>query len=229
MSERFRCGLLVERCRLRHLVVLAQEDRGRLPHAGEVHGGVEIRLGGGAVAENDQRHGVVAAQTARIPEPDGVRQMRSDSGVEACDPVAVHVPDVVVVGNAQPETHGAAQVHVATDPQRQLAVGGEDPIGGAQRQRSPGGCLLTARLVVGRDATLALQVQQLLVHDSRCEHLAQQIDKLIVTEIGCDIDEFAVGVENLMHAHSFTSAVSRASASVTHSECESQGNHRFDE
>jgi hypothetical protein len=65
--------LLLERHRDGPLVVLAHEHHGYVPDAGEVHRLVKIALGGGAVAEIDHGHDVVAAVLRGIGEPDRVR------------------------------------------------------------------------------------------------------------------------------------------------------------
>ena len=194
-----RGGLLVDGGGLGHLVVLAQEHGGGLPHPGEVEGRVEVRLRGGAVAEHGHGHRVAALAALGAGEAHRVGEMGADGGVEAGDAIAVDVPDVGVVGDAHPEADHARGVHAPGDPHPQLPVGGEDPVLVPQGQRRAHVGLLAAHLVVSGHPPLALEVQQLLVGHPGGEEVPVHLDELPVVEVGRVVDQLAAGVEDAAH------------------------------
>ena len=100
--------LLVERRRVRVLVVLEHEDDRQLLHAGPVHGLVEVAAGGRAVAEPRERAALLAAQLERHRQPGGdqhhVGQHRDHADAAERAVAEVHVA-VAPAGDAVRAAH----------------------------------------------------------------------------------------------------------------------------
>src|SRR5918994_4463583 len=78
--------LLVRRDRDRPPVVLAEQDRGRAEHGGEVRALVEVAFGGGTVAEIDEGAGGAAVELRAHRPPDRVDDLRGDRDADRREP-----------------------------------------------------------------------------------------------------------------------------------------------
>ena len=150
-GEVLRGGLLADRDADRPLVVSAKEDRLRLEDAGEVEADVELRGGGGAVAEVDERDVGPALQPRRPAHADGVRNLRRQRRADGREVsrlprlVAGHLPALHrVVTVAEEVREEARQRQPAQQRRAVLAVGGEDPILGAHHVGRPDDARLLA-------------------------------------------------------------------------------------
>ncbi len=184
--------LLVQRRRIRVLVVLQDEHHRQLLHAGPVHRLVEVAARGRAVAEPGHRAAALAAQLERHRHAGGdqhhVGQHRDHP--DAAE-LAVAEVDVAVAPAGDPG--GAAHV-LREDPRRRDAadqVRGEVPVQDAQpvarshRERRAGRHRLLPIAVVERPGDLALAVQghRALFQAAHQQHRAQQPDAILQRQV----------------------------------------------
>ncbi|GIX61489.1 polyribonucleotide nucleotidyltransferase [Babesia caballi] len=66
-------------------VVAAGEDCLGVAHGGHVHGGVEVALGGGALAEEGDGAGALLGELQRVAGAGGVRELGSEGGADGVD------------------------------------------------------------------------------------------------------------------------------------------------
>lgn len=119
-------GLLGERDGDREAVVLDEEDDRGLPDGGEVERLVEVALAGAAVADQGERHHVVALETGGVREAHGVRELGRERGAQGRDAVLVRVVTGVPVAAQQRERlHG---VEATGDGGERVAIAREEPV-----------------------------------------------------------------------------------------------------
>jgi hypothetical protein len=129
-------GLFGEGDADRVLVVLDQEDDGRAAYGRVVDGFVEVALAGGAVADVGEGDGVVAAHAGGVGESGGVQALGGQRGALGGGAVGVRV--VAAVAVAPEEGQDLHRVDAAGEQGDALAVGGEEPVGGAQGEHGRG-------------------------------------------------------------------------------------------
>ena len=184
--------LLVQRRRVRVLIVLQHEHDRQLLHAGPVHRLVEVPARGGAVAEPGQRAARLAAQLERHRHP---RRDQHHVGQHRDHPDAAElsVTEVDVAVAAGGDAVGAAHV-LGEDPLRFDApdqMGGEvtvqdaEPVLRGHRERGARGHCLLAVAVVERAGHLALAVQahRALLDAAHLQHRPQQFDPVLPCEV----------------------------------------------
>src|SRR5438552_7028362 len=86
------CGLLRQWDRDRPVVVLTEEDDGRLEDAGEIHGLVPVALRGGTISEGGEDHLVTVPQAAPHGKPDGVGDLGRHRNGERGEVIFVWIP-----------------------------------------------------------------------------------------------------------------------------------------
>ncbi len=106
VRERLGARLRRQRRRDRPLVVVAEEDERRLHHRCQVRALVERALGGGAVAEVDDRAAALALQLLPPGESCGMRHVRRDRHADRRDVVLRRVPPAGGMA-APPVQHGS--------------------------------------------------------------------------------------------------------------------------
>ena len=165
LGQGFRRGLFRDGDRDRPLIVLAEEDRRRLEHAGEVHPRVEVAFARRAVPEVRQADGVLLADLRSPGRADGLCDLR---------PNRTRGRDVADAGGSEVVRHLTAVLRILGVPvglgdQRLegesppdggpgLAVRREDPVPLLEGHRAPNLARLLSRARhVETDSTLALQ------------------------------------------------------------------------
>ena len=126
-------GVRRARRELREAVVLAHQDERQLPQRGEVDGLVEVPGLHGAVAEEHDRHGVLAAQPHRQRAPEGDRDAAADHA-----------------GGAHEAVLDVDQVHRAAEPAAEAGVAAHQ-LGHHALQRRALGDRMPVRPVPGVD------------------------------------------------------------------------------
>ena len=180
--------LLVERGRVRVLVVLQHEDHGELLDAGPVHRLVEVAARGRAVAEPRDRDALLAAQleghrqAGRDQHHVGQHRDHADAALRAVAEVDVAV---AAAGDAGLAAHVLAEdprgLDAADDVRGEVAVQDAQAVLGAHRPRRAGGDGLLAEPVVEAAGHLALAVQghRALLDAAHHQHRAQQPDPVL--------------------------------------------------
>jgi hypothetical protein len=184
--------LEAHRHRDRVLVVLAEEDARQLVDAGPVAALVEVALAGRAVAEVDDRDGILPENPGGQRRADSVRDLGGDrvgrgEHVELARAVVAGdlAPARVRVGGAaKREGHDVAGRHAASDGHAQLAVGDSDVVVRAQRVGAAGLCGLLA-LARGhrRDPALALERPHALVEPAGQQQEFVECAEVVVRQI----------------------------------------------
>src|SRR5918993_1090936 len=180
-GERLRAGLVGERRRDRPLVVVAQKDE-RCPHdGGEVGALVECAFGGGAVTEERQRAGALAAQPLAPGKPRRVRHLRRDRDADRGDVVVGRVPPAGRV--AAPPGEDRRRRHAAEKADRRLAIAREDPVVVLERvHRARLNCLVAPEDRVRADAALAVVDDGPLVVGAQQHHRPVQRQQLLLPD-----------------------------------------------
>src|SRR5918994_2342168 len=181
VGERLRAGLVGERRRDRPLVVVAQKDE-RCPHdGGEVGALVECAFGGGAVTEERQRAGALAAQPLAPGKPRRVRHLRRDRDADRGDVVVGRVPPAGRV--AAPPGEDRRRRHAAEKTDRRLAIAREDPVVVLERvHRARLNCLVAPEDRVRADAALAVVDDGPLVVGAQQHHRPVQRQQLLLPD-----------------------------------------------
>src|SRR6188508_1136570 len=170
-----------DRRRDRPPVVVAEEDERRTHHGREVRALVERPLGGGAVPEVRDRTGVLAAQPLAPREARRVRHVRRDRHANRRDVVVRGVPPAG--GMTTPPRQHRRRGHPAQEPDRRLAIAGEDPVVVLECVHGAG----LHRLVVPvdrvrPDPALAVVDDRALVVRAEQDEAAVELDEVVVGE-----------------------------------------------
>ena len=181
VRERLGRSLSLDRRRDRPPVVVAEEDERRAHHAGEVRPLVERALGGCAVTEVRNRHGVLSAQLLAPGEPGGVRHVRPDRHADRGDVVVGRVPPAGRV--AAPPGEDRRGGHSSEEADRRLSVARKDPVRVLERIDRAG----LHRLVVpvdrvGPDPPLPVVDDRSLVVGAQQDEAAVELDEVVVGE-----------------------------------------------
>ena len=181
VDERVGLRLRRERRRDRPLVVVAEEDERRAHHGGEVRALVEGALGGGAVAEERQRAGRLAAQPLPPGEPGRVRHLGRDRDADRGEVVVGGVPPAGRV--PAPPGEDRRRRHPAQEPDRRLAVAREDPVLVLERVERAGlDRLVAPEDRVRADPALAVVDDRALVVRPQQHHRAVEVEQLLLAE-----------------------------------------------
>src|SRR5688572_20024576 len=209
VDERLRARLRRERRRDRPLVVVAEQHDGRAHHGGKVRALVEGALGGGAVAEEDERALRPAAQPLPPCEAGRVRDLRPDRHADRGDVVVGRVPPAGRV--AAPPGEDRRRGQPAEEADRRLAVAREDPVVVLERVERSGLHGLVAPVDrVRADPALAVVDDGALVVGAQEHHRAVEREQLLLTEaldlavrdrvaVTDHAAEVPLGRENLRH------------------------------
>ncbi len=203
-GDRLRPRLRAHRRRDRPLVVVAEEDERRAHHGREVRALVEGALARRAVAEVGDRDRVLAAQLLAPGEPGGVRDVRADRDADRGDVVVGRVPPAGRV--AAPPLQDRRGGDPAQEPDRRLAIAGEDPVLVGERVRRAG----LHRLVVPEDRVradpaLAVVDERALVVGPQQDERPVEVEQLLLPEpvdlavLVDDAAELRVAVDEVGH------------------------------
>lgn len=142
-----------------------------MEHRGEVHRLVEVALAGRTVAAEGEHHGVLAPMLRGLGEADRMQQLRGERRGLWGDAMRAHVVPRVPV--ALEEDHGVGGLDPASDHGDRVAIGREQPIGGAENHRGADlAGLLAVRRRVDGEAPLAHQGSGLIVDASALDEPA---------------------------------------------------------
>ena len=191
-------GLAPGRHRDRPAVIGAQEHGRRLPNPGEVHGGVEVALGGGPVAEVDHGYQVLPGQAGGVGMAHGVGQLGGDRDGVDVHAVPVHIPVAVgkppVVGQHHRPRHPPDQLG------RMLPVAGVDPVVGFERVgRTDLSGLLSLAGREGSETALALQPHGPPIEAPPQRHEPVHLHEVLAVQIGRLADQLPRRVQDLQH------------------------------
>src|SRR6267143_4167380 len=174
LGQGFRSGLLRDGDRDRPLVVLAEEDRRGLEHAGEVHPGVEVAFARRAVPEVRQADRVLLAELRGPGGADGLCDLRPDRtrGRDVMNArgsvMARHLAAALRIQRV-PVRLGNQRLKGESLPERGpgLAVRREDPVPFLESHRTPDlASLLPRARYVEADSALALEREHARVERS---------------------------------------------------------------
>src|SRR5215467_13705452 len=185
LGDGARVGLLLEGHGDRPLVVLAEKHHGPVPYPGEVGRLVEVALRGGAVAEADHDHRVLAAVLDAVGDAHGVWKLGCHGDG--------HGQVVLLRGGLPPfeatRVEGEELLDGPTPPEhgRRLPEGRHQPIPRFQRAHAADlGGLLPLDGREGADPALALEPQHALVEAPSQQHAAVEALELLRRELGLE-------------------------------------------
>src|SRR4051795_3267413 len=173
--------LRLERRRDRPLVVVAEENQRRLHDRREVGALVEGALARRAVAEVGDRDGRVALQLLAPGDAGGVRDVGRDRHADRGDAVVRRIPPPG--GMTPPPVENGARRHPAQQPDRRLAIAGEDPVVTGERvHRADLHGLVIPEDRVRADPALAVVDDRALVVGSEEDERAMDREQLVGAE-----------------------------------------------
>ena len=175
----------------RPAVVAAEEDRGGLEDAGEVHPVVKLGRARRALAEEGQGDQIVLLHLRRPAEADGLRDLGADGRAHRAElggAAAVVVGHLAALHQVLRVAVHVVRVHLERHaaPERgpELAVAREDPVLGARGGgRAEDGRLLAERADVEAHAALALERDEALVERPRQHHVSVEGDHQLIREL----------------------------------------------
>ena len=176
----------------RPLVVLTEEDRGALVHPCEVEARVEVVRAGRSIAEERDRNDRVLASLGRHRRAHGLRDLSPDRARGhhkvhfAKTKVVRHLPALdQVVGISEKLIENGSKRNPPGQGDRQLAIGGKDPVlGGKGAARPDLRSLLSHQRRVKTDTALTLQRQATLVRGSSQDHEPVRVQQAVLRKGG---------------------------------------------
>ena len=198
LGDGLRAGLASQRRRLRVLVVLAVEDNGSVPHAREVHAGVEVTLRRGPVAEDCECDGILLEIAHRVREAGGVGDVAADGGVERSDAALERIPGQI--NGVEEDRELLVDGNTARQPDRLFAIRRDNPVLRFEHESGGSRSFLARRLVVGGNTAGSLQEQHTLVELARRDHGPIHVKELRIVELRGVADQGSLFVEGPLHS-----------------------------